>query len=54
MDMLNEVKADITAEDYMRAEYVIGEVQRVMDVCAALEKVIMKPSVPACTKPTMA
>ncbi|HBL72082.1 MAG TPA: galactokinase [Bacteroidales bacterium] len=38
MDMLNEVKADITAEDYMRAEYVIGEVQRVMDVCAALEK----------------
>jgi len=38
MDMLNEVKAEITAEDYMRAEYVIGEVQRVMDVCAALEK----------------
>jgi galactokinase len=38
VDMLNEVKADITAEDYMRAEYVIGEVQRVMDVCAALEK----------------
>lgn len=38
MDMLNEVKANITAEDYMRAEYVIGEVQRVMDVCAALEK----------------
>jgi galactokinase len=38
MDMLNEVKAQITEEDYMRAEYVIGEVQRVMDVCAALEK----------------
>lgn len=38
MDMLNEVKADITPEDYMRAEYVIGEVQRVMDVCTALEK----------------
>lgn len=38
MDMLNEVKAEITEEDYMRAEYVIGEVQRVMDVCAALEK----------------
>ena len=37
MDMLNEVKAEITEEDYMRAEYVIGEVQRVMDVCAALE-----------------
>lgn len=37
MDMLNAVKAEITEEDYMRAEYVIGEVQRVMDVCAALE-----------------
>ncbi|MDH6306136.1 galactokinase [Parabacteroides sp. PF5-5] len=38
MEMLNEVKADVSAEDYMRAEYVIEEVQRVMDVCAALEK----------------
>ncbi|MCC8094920.1 MAG: galactokinase [Tannerellaceae bacterium] len=38
MDMLNEVKAEVTEEDYMRAEYVIEEVQRVMDVCAALEK----------------
>lgn len=38
MDMLNEVKADISAEDYMRAEYVIEEVQRVLDVCEALEK----------------
>jgi len=38
MDMLNEVKADVSTEDYMRAEYVIEEVQRVMDVCAALEK----------------
>jgi len=28
MDMLNEVKGDISAEDYMRAEYVIEEVQR--------------------------
>lgn len=37
-DMLNEVKAEISEEDYRRAEYVIGEVQRVMDVCAALEK----------------
>ena len=37
MDMLNEVKGEITAEDYMRAEYVIGEVQRVLDVCDALE-----------------
>ena len=37
MAMLNEVKGEITAEDYMRAEYVIGEVQRVLDVCDALE-----------------
>ena len=38
MEMLNEVKGDISAEDYMRAEYVIEEVQRVLDVCDALEK----------------
>ncbi|GHT35821.1 galactokinase [Bacteroidia bacterium] len=38
LDMLNEVKADVSEEDYKRAEYVIEEVQRVMDVCAALEK----------------
>lgn len=38
MDMLNEVKADVTAEDYMRAEYVIEEIQRVLNVCDALEK----------------
>ncbi len=38
MDMLNEVKEEISAEDYMRAEYVIGEVQRVLDVCEALER----------------
>lgn len=38
MEMLNEVKADISAEDYMRAEYVIEEIQRVLDVCDALEK----------------
>lgn len=38
MEMLNEVKADVTAEDYMRAEYVIEEIQRVLDVCDALEK----------------
>ncbi len=37
MAMLDEVKAEISAEDYMRAEYVIGEVQRVLDVCDALE-----------------
>ena len=38
MEMLAEVKAEVSAEDYMRAEYVIEEVQRVLDVCAALEK----------------
>lgn len=38
MDMLNEVKAKVSEEDYMRAEYVIEEVQRVLDVCDALER----------------
>ena len=38
MAMLDEVKAEVSAEDYMRAEYVIGEVQRVLDVCDALER----------------
>ena len=38
MAMLNEVDVEIPAEDYMRAEYVIGEKQRVLDVCDALEK----------------
>lgn len=38
MDMLNEVKGEISAEDYKRAEYVIEETQRVLDVCDALEK----------------
>lgn len=37
MDWLNEVKEEITAEDFMRAEYVIAEIQRVLDVCDALE-----------------
>ena len=38
MDMLNEVKGVVSEEDYMRAEYVIEEIQRVLDVCDALEK----------------
>ena len=38
MEMLDEVKDKISAEDYMRAEYVIGEKQRVLDVCDALGK----------------
>ncbi len=38
MSMLDEVKDEISNEDYMRAKYVIGEKQRVLDVCAALER----------------
>jgi galactokinase len=38
LEMLQEVKAEVSAEDFMRAEYVIEEIQRVMDVCVALEK----------------
>ena len=38
MEMLGEVKGEVSAEDYMRAEYVIEEIQRVLDVCEALEK----------------
>lgn len=36
--MLEEVRERVSAEDYMRAAYVIDEVQRVTDVCEALEK----------------
>lgn len=36
MAMLNAAKSDITAEDYMRAKYVIEEKERVLDVCDAL------------------
>jgi len=35
---LDEVRAEISQEDFLRAEYVIGEVQRVLDVCDALER----------------
>lgn len=35
---LDEVRSKITEEDFLRAEYVIGEVQRVLDVCDALER----------------
>jgi len=38
MAMLDEVKTEISVEDYRRAEYVIGEKQRVLDVCDALER----------------
>ena len=35
---LDEVRDEIPEEDFLRAEYVIGEVQRVLDVCDALER----------------
>ena len=35
---LDEVRDEISGEDFIRAEYVIGEVQRVLDVCDALER----------------
>ncbi len=35
---LDEVRDRIPEEDFLRAEYVIGEVQRVLDVCDALER----------------
>ena len=38
MAMLDEIKDEISEEDYKRAVYVIGEKQRVLDVCDALEK----------------
>jgi galactokinase len=36
--MLLEVKAEVSAEDYRRAEFVIGEIQRLLDTCEALKK----------------
>ncbi|MCM1153514.1 MAG: galactokinase [Muribaculum sp.] len=38
MAMLDAAKSDISAEDYMRAKYVIEEKERVLDVCDALTK----------------
>ena len=38
MQMLAEVKNEVSAEDYMRAEYVIEEIQRLLDACDALKK----------------
>ena len=37
MEQLQAVKSKVSEEDYMRAEYVIAEVQRVLDVCEALK-----------------
>ncbi len=36
-DYLEEVKSEVSEEDYKRAKYVIGEVDRVLKVCDALE-----------------
>ncbi len=38
MEMLDEVKGEISEEDYSRAKYVIEETQRVRDVSDALER----------------
>ena len=38
MEWLDEVKDEISEEDYKRAEYVIGEIRRVLEVCDALER----------------
>lgn len=35
---LEEVRTEISEEDFLRAEYIIGEHQRVLDVCDALER----------------
>ena len=37
-DMLDEVRAEVSAEDALRAKYVIGEKYRVLEVCVALEE----------------
>ena len=37
-EWLEEIRGEISPEDAMRAEYVIGEFQRVLDVCEALGK----------------
>ena len=38
MEQLENIKDKISEEDYLRARYVIGEEQRVLDVCEALER----------------
>ena len=38
MAMLDAAKDKVSEEDYMRARYVIGEKQRVLDVCDALQR----------------
>jgi galactokinase len=36
--MLREVASEVSSEDYIRAEFVIEEIQRLLDACVALEK----------------
>jgi galactokinase len=38
LDMLREVVGEVSPEDYIRAEFVIEEIQRLQDACTALEK----------------
>lgn len=38
LDMLKEVANEVKAEDYMRAEFVIEEIQRLQDACEALKR----------------
>ncbi|MDR1436630.1 MAG: galactokinase [Candidatus Symbiothrix sp.] len=38
LDQLLEVKGQVSAEDYIRAEFVIEEIQRLLDTCEALKK----------------
>jgi len=38
IDMLREVANEVSAEDYIRAEFVIEEIQRLLDACDALKK----------------
>lgn len=38
LNMLQEVANEVSAEDYIRAEFVIEEIQRLLDACEALEK----------------
>ncbi|MCL1933551.1 MAG: galactokinase [Candidatus Azobacteroides sp.] len=38
LKQLKEVKNKVSAEDYMRAEFVIEEIQRLLDTCEALKK----------------
>ncbi|MDR0427854.1 MAG: galactokinase [Dysgonamonadaceae bacterium] len=38
MQMLGEVKSEVSPIDYKRAKFVIGEIQRLLDACEALNK----------------